>query len=81
MIINRNYDASYFENIFKLIKDFCDADEVVTDNFKRKGDPVVKLNINEDENDLIFRIDLVNTKIVVKNPKKNFKIKKCLKLF
>lgn len=72
MTIDRNYDASYFENIFKLIKDFCDADEVVTDNFKRKGDSVVKLNINEDENDLIFHIDLVNTKIVVKNPKKKF---------
>lgn len=49
MIINRNYDASYFENVFKLIKDFCDACEVVTDNFKRKGDLVVKLNINEDK--------------------------------
>lgn len=36
MIINRNYDASYFENIFKLIKDFCVADEVVTDNFKKR---------------------------------------------
>lgn len=70
MTINRNYDASYFENIFKLIKDFCVTCEVITDNFKRKGDPVVKLNINEDENDMVFRVDVVNTKIVVKNPKK-----------
>lgn len=81
MTINRNYEASYFENIFKLIKDFCEADEVVTDNFKRKGDPVVKLNINEDENDLIFRIDLVNTKIVVKNPKKKFQDKEMFEAF
>lgn len=81
MTIDRNYDASYFENVFKLIKDFCDADEVVTDNFKRKGDPVVKLNINEDENDLIFRIDLVNTKIVVKNPKKKFQNKEMFEAF
>lgn len=81
MTINRNYDASYFENIFKLIKDFCDACKVVTDNFKRNGDLVVKLNINEDENDLIFRIDLVNTKIVVKNPKKNFQDKEVFEAF
>ena len=26
MTIARNYDASYFENVFKLIKDFCEAD-------------------------------------------------------
>lgn len=81
MIINRNYDASYFENVFKLIKDFCDACKVVTDNFKRKGDLVVKLNINEDENDLIFHIDLVNTKIVVKNPKKKFQDKEMFEAF
>ena len=24
--IDRNYDACYFENVFKLIKDFCEAD-------------------------------------------------------
>lgn len=81
MIIARNYDTSYFENVFKLIKDFCEADEVVTDNFKRKGDPVVKLNINEDENDLVFRIDLVNTKIVVKNPKKRFQDREMFEAF
>ena len=81
MIIARNYDASYFENVFKLIKDFCEADKVVTDNFKRKGDPVVKLNINEDENDLVFRINLVNTKIVVKNPKKKFQDKEMFEAF
>lgn len=81
MTIDRNYDASYFENVFKLIKDFCEADEVVTDNFKRKGDPTVKLNINEDENDLVFHIDLVNTKIVVKNPKRKFQDKKMFEAF
>lgn len=81
MTINRNYDASYFENVFKLIKDFCDACKVVTDNFKRKGDLVVKLNINEDENDLIFHVDLVNTKIVVKNPKKKFQDKEMFEAF
>lgn len=81
MTIDRNYDASYFENIFKLIKDFCEADEVVTDNFKRKGDPIVKLNINEDENDMVFRVDLVNTKIVVKNPKRKFQDKEMFEAF
>mgnify|MGYP004561201187 FL=1 len=81
MTIDRNYDASYFENVFKLIKDFCEADEVVTDNFKRKGDPIVKLNINEDENDLVFHIDLVNTKIVVKNPKRKFQDKEMFEAF
>ena len=81
MTIDRNYDASYFENVFKLIKDFCEADEVVTDNFKRKGDPTVKLNINEDENDLVFHIDLVNTKIVVKNPKRKFQDKEMFEAF
>lgn len=35
LVICREYNTLYFENIFKLIKDFCDADEVVTDNFKR----------------------------------------------
>ncbi len=81
MTINRNYDASCFENIFKLIKDFCVADEVVTDNFKRNGDSVVKLNINEDENDMVFRVDVVNTKIVVKNPKKKFQDKEMFEAF
>lgn len=42
---------------------------------------VVKLNINEDENDLIFRIDLVNTRIVVKNPKKKFQDKEMFEAF
>ena len=81
MTIARNYDASYFENVFKLIKDFCEADEVVTDNFKRKGDPTVKLNIDVDDNDMVFRIDLVNTKIVVKNPKRKFQDKEMFEAF
>lgn len=42
---------------------------------------VVKLDINEDENDLIFHIDLVNTKIVVKNPKKKFQDKEMFEAF
>ena len=81
LVICREYNTLYFENTFKLIKDFCDADEVVTDNFKRKGDPVVKLNINEDENDMVFRVDLVNTKIVVKNPKRKFQDKEMFEAF
>ena len=81
MTIARNYDVSYFENVFKLIKDFCEADEVVTDNFKRKGDPTVKLNIDVDDNDMVFHIDLVNTKIVVKNPKRKFQDKEMFETF
>lgn len=81
LVICREYNTLYFENVFKLLKDFCEADEVVTDNFKRKGDPTVKLNIDVDDNDMVFHIDLVNTKIVVKNPKRKFQDKEMFEAF
>lgn len=81
LVICREYNALYFENIFKLIKEFCDADEVVTDNFKRKGDPVVKLNLDVNNKDMVFDIGVVNTKIVVKNPKREFEDKEMFEIF
>lgn len=81
LVICREYNTLYFENIFKLIKEFCDADEVVTDNFKRKGDPIVKLNLDVNNKDMVFDIGVVNTKIVVKNPKREFEDKEMFEIF
>lgn len=81
MVVCRDYSTAYFESIFKLIKDFCNADDVVTDNFKRKGDPVVKLNIDVKDEDMVFNISVVNTKIVVKNPKRSFENREMFEIF
>ena len=68
MTIADKYDNNYFNNIFDMLKKFYQADNVVFDGFRKEKNESKEVSMN----DIVFNIDFISKRIIVKNVKKIF---------
>lgn len=62
MVITDSYDSVYFNNIFEMLKKYCDADAVIMEDADK--------NTAVSEYDIEFKISAIDKKIIIKNIKK-----------
>lgn len=71
LTITNCYDKKFFEDLFEMIKNFCQA----TDVYIESCDDDLYLNQTISSNDIVLNIDSVKKKLVIKEPKKAFENK------
>ncbi len=85
MVVTDNYDSNYFNSVFEMLKKYCEADAVITDDFRKNENMISYKNIALSNNDIIINIEVISKRLVIKNVKRTLLIKifllKCFMLF
>lgn len=85
MVVTDNYDSDYFNSVFEMLKKYCEADAVITDDFRKNENMISYKNIALSNNDIIINIEVISKRLVIKNVKRTLLIKifllKCFMLF
>ena len=71
LTITNCYDKKFFEDLFEMIKNYCQA----TDVYIESCDDDLYLNQTISSNDIVLNIDSVKKYLVIKEPKKTFENK------
>lgn len=72
MVVTDNYDSNYFNSVFEMLKKYCEADAVITDDFRKNENMISYKNIALSNNDIIINIEVISKRLVIKNVKKDF---------
>ena len=85
MIVTDNYDSNHFNSVCEMLKKYCEADAVITDDFRKNENMISYKNIALSNNDIIINIEVISKRLVIKNVKRTLLIKifllKCFMLF
>ena len=85
MLVTDNYDSNHFNSVFEALKKYCEADAVITDDFRKNENMISYKNIALSNNDIIINIEVISKRLVIKNVKRTLLIKifllKCFMLF
>lgn len=85
MVVTDNYDSNHFNSVFEALKKYCEADAVITDDFRKNKNMISYKNIALSNNDIIINIEVISKRLVIKNVKRTLLIKifllKCFMLF
>lgn len=85
MVVTDNYDSNHFNSVFEMLKKYCEADAVITDDFRKNENMISYKNITLSNNDIIINIEVISKRLVIKNVKRTLLIKifllKCFMLF
>lgn len=85
MVVTDNYDSNHFNSVFEVLKKYCEADAVITDDFRKNENMISYKNIALSNNDIIINIEVISKRLVIKNVKRTLLIKifllKCFMLF
>lgn len=72
MVVTDNYDSNHFNSVFEALKKYCEADAVITDDFRKNENMISYKNIALSNNDIIINIEVISKRLVIKNVKKDF---------
>ena len=72
MVVTDNYDSNHFNSVFEALKKYCEADAVITDDFRKNENMISYKNIALSNNDIIINIEVFSKRLVIKNVKKDF---------
>lgn len=72
MVVTDNYDSNHFNSVFEALKKYCEADAVITDDFRKNENMISYKNIALSNNDIIINIEVISKRLVIKNVKRDF---------
>lgn len=72
MVVTDNYDSNHFNSVFEMLKKYCEADAVITDDFRKNENMISYKNIALSNNDIIINIEVISKRLVIKNVKRDF---------
>ena len=56
MVVTDNYDSNHFNSVFEMLKKYCEADAVITDDFRKNENMISYKNIALSRENLLSHI-------------------------
>lgn len=70
LTISEEYDEAYFKKLFQALCMFFKHDRISNDIFKRNGELISKHDDVLGEDDIVFNISSINSRIIMRNPRR-----------